>query len=414
MKVLLVQPPVWNYYRGMRLHLNPNLGILYLAAMIRDKHEVRVYDCEALQWTSSDLLKAAHAFGATVVGITGTTIGFPSMVAMTKHLKDDGLKVLVGGPHVTYLGDRALQATGADVAVIGEGESVMEEALHSQGGTILYGTPLKMSELPSPARDLLTPTVDRGYVGNQPLYKRPETAVQWERGCPHGCYFCSHPVHGNKPTRFREPGSIVEELKHLKDRWHIKTVFVYDDELFGLSQKQSEWLHVVLDAIIQADLGLIMKTQARCSKALVTQDLADKMYEAGFRAVMLGCESGSPKVLEASRKGTTVEDIMHTVRIVHSSGMHAWGYWMVGNLEETVEDAAMTEKLIKKLKPYMQFRQVTICTPWAGSKTRELAVQGGWIFEQNPLAWLADRPVMDTPWMNRHEMDVWRTRLAAA
>jgi len=416
-QVVFLNPPVWPY-AGVHLNFNPNLGTLYLAATVRSEYHTRVFDCEALRWNYQEVLDRLKQIQPYAVGITATTLGFPSMQRLTREIRKTLPKtyVMIGGPHVTAHKEAALEATSAHVAVVGEGEPVILDLLHRlPKGVVENRDPLDLGGLPRPAWDLLNPKINSlSYAGNAPRYDLPETAVQWQRGCPHGCSFCSHAVFGNRPTKFRPAQSIVDELRHLRDHWGIRTVFVYDDEMFGLSEKQNQWLDGVLDRIIEAKLGLNLKTQGRCNERLVRREILEKMAEAGFRSVMLGCESGSPKVLQANHKGTTVEDIRHTVRLVAEAGMDPWTFWMVGNLEETPEDASMTEDLLRELNTWIRFRQVTICTPWSGSKTYEIAKREGWIFSEDVRDFLADRPVMNTPWMSAQEMVEWRRRLLNA
>jgi radical SAM superfamily enzyme YgiQ (UPF0313 family) len=182
--------------------------------------------------------------------------------------------------------------------------------------------------------------------------------------------------------------------------------------MIGLSEKQKSWLHSVLDLILSRGIKMNFKTQGRCNAGLVDKELLLKMKRAGFRALMLGCESGSPKVLQANRKGTTTEDIRHTVRLCHEAGIETYTFWMVGNLEETSEDCQMTENLMRELRPYITYKQVTICTPWAGSKTHEIAYKNGWVFEEDLSQFLANRPVMETPWLSTQEQILWQKRLA--
>jgi len=315
---------------------------------------------------------------------------------------------------VSVYPEKALKETRADCAVSGEGEYAVEEALKYHG-VIVNQTRTDVDTLLRPAWDLLYPTINSGiFRGNAPLYDLPETAVQWERGCPHGCYFCSHPVHGNKPTWMREPESIVEEVVHLKDVWGIKTCFVYDDEMIGLSGRQRMWLLSVLDLLRKTGVKMTFKTQGRCNVELVDKELLQEMKKAGFKALMLGCESGSPKVLRANHKGTTVDDIRHTLRLCHEVGIETYTFWMVGNIEETDEDAMLTEALLKELKPYITFKQVTICTPWAGSVTHKRAYEEGWVFENDLSQFLANKPVMNTPWISAQEQLIWQRRLVQA
>jgi len=419
MRVAFVNPPVWHYTGVGVLNFNPNLGILMLASVLEEnKHEVRCFDAEAMRWTHDMVITALKDYGPEVVGITGTTLGWPSMKGLVKRIKEatrDRVRVVLGGSHVSHDPYSSLADSGADLVVAMEGEDVIEDVVSTKNmnGVVSAGSYVNFKDLPWPARHLNVPTINSIYTGNAPRFDMPETNVNWQRGCPHSCSYCSHTVFGNRPIRHRDPEDVVEELKFLKMEYGIRTVFVYDDELIGVSEAQNVWLNKVLDQIIKADLGLNLKTQGRCNQKLVRRDLLLKMKEAGFTCLMLGCESGSNKVLEAMNKKTTPDDIRHTVQEVSLAGMYTFCFWMVGNLEETVEDVEETARLMRALKKYTTWTQVTICTPWVGSKVYEQAKEGDWFLSEDPVHWLADRPAMQTPWMTAQEMIDSRNRLVA-
>ena len=411
MKILLVNPPMWQFIGG-RLNFNPNLGLLYIASILRENHEVKIVDFEALGYTLQQSLVYIKSFNPDVVGITGTTYAFPSMQWIGRRVKPLGIKVMVGGPHATAKPEETLRRTHADLLIKYEAEEVIEESLDKTG--IIEGKRTDVKKLPLPAWDLLEPPIySKNYVGNAPRYTQPESIIMWSRGCPHRCKFCANPVFRHQPTRFRKPESIIDELKIMHEKYRINSFFVYDDELIGQSPKQNKWLIEVCQEIIDSGLKIEMKCQGRCSP-FVTPELIKIMKEAGFKAVMLGCESGSQKVLNAIQKGTTPEWIEQTVKIIHDEGIDVWGFWMVQNLEETPEEARKTEELIKKVKSYMKFRQVTIATPWPGSDLYEIATKNNWIFDTNLSHWIASQPVMNTPWMSANEAVYWRNRLLNA
>ena len=408
MRILLANPPMWQFIGG-RLNFNPNLGLMYLASILRNEHEVQIYDFEALGWTLEQSLNFIKSFKPDVLGITGTTYAFPAVQWISRKSKELGIKVVVGGPHATAMPERTLEKTKCDLVIKYEAEEIVLDCLGETG--VIGGKKTDVKKLPFPAWDLMHPSINsEKFVGNAPRYKQPESVVMWSRGCPHRCKFCSNPVFRHQPTRFRDPDNIVEELTILHEKYGINSFFVYDDELIGQSPRQNKWLIEVCQKIIKSGLKIEMKCQGRCSP-FVTDEVISAMKQAGFKAVMLGCESGSQVVLDAIQKATKPEWIEQTVKTIYNNGLDVWGFWMVQNLKETPEEARKTEELIKKLKPYMKFKQVTIATPWPGSELYEIATKNNWIFDTNLSHWIASVPVMNTPWMSAKEAIYWRNRL---
>ncbi|MEM2260844.1 MAG: radical SAM protein [Ignisphaera sp.] len=395
-------------YRGYLLNLNPPLGLLYLGTKMKEVSEVQIIDCEASQFTYDKIISYVHRFKPDLIGLTSTSWSYYSVEKLVPILKKvfPKIKVVLGGPHVTVIGEEALK-TGADLVVLGEGENVADKLFTETG--IIQGTRVEDFNFQID-RSLLLPPYNRGYIGNAPRYGSPETVVLWSRGCPHKCVFCCNPIFQGKRTIFRTKESIIEELETLK-RDGIKGIFVYDDELVGMNKEQTNWLKDILQEIIERKLIFDFKCQGRCNPRVIDEELLELMKKAGFRCVMLGCESGSDKVLKAIRKGITVQDIKDTVKMIHNAGIEVWAFFMVGNLEETKEDIELTKQLILELKPYTNYFQVTCTTPWQGSELYNIAKSKNWIEIEDLSKYDGATAVMHTDWMTKEEMQIYREEL---
>jgi radical SAM superfamily enzyme YgiQ (UPF0313 family) len=413
LKVLLINPPHWKL-TGIHNNQNPGLGLLYLASQLQN-HDVRIVDAEATRMELSHLHRYVKAYDPNAVLVTSTTLSFQGMVKTCKlirNMKPD-TQIVVGGPHVTTMPHKSLALTGANCAVVGEGETIIEKALTSSG--VLTGSPFLDLDVHLPRDKHDPPIPSEFYVGNDPVYELPETTVMWERGCPHECVFCStRAVHG-RVMRRRSIPSIIAELKELK-ALGIRSIFVYDDELVGVNKEQYAWLMELCDTIIREGLSdLIFKSQGRCNGELVTDELLTKMKQAGFKALMMGCESGSQKVLDAIKKHLTIEDIETTIPRIKKAGIETFTYWMIGNREETSEDARLTLELIKRLRPNIDHKHVTILNPLPGAPIYQEALENGWILSHNFNFWSQHgHVIMEGPWLSEAEILAWERRLIDA
>lgn len=413
MKILLMHPPQW-MFSGYWIHQNPSLSLMSLASVLRDKHDVKIVDAEALKLNWMDVKGLIRQQNPEVLGVSATTLSFKGMTKTVKlaKLANLDIHVMIGGAHVSSQPHKSLALTGADCAVVGEGDLIVEQAL-TQTGVLYNSKAADLDTLPFPARDLFTPRVDSDwYVGNDPIIENPETTVIWQRGCPHRCSFCTHSVFGQRNRR-RSPENIVEELQHIKDNYNVKTIFVYDDEAFGMNRSETKWLTEVCEAIVDGGVhDFKYKTQARCHRKFVTDEMLKSMREAGFEAVMLGCESGSQKVLDAINKHLTIEDIRYTVKRCHDHGFKVYTYWMIGNKEETVEDAKKTLALMHELAEYIDARRVAILNPLPGSDIYQEAQANGWIINYNFSHWLQGGcAVMRGSWLSTSEIMKWERKL---
>ena len=76
------------------------------------------------------------------------------------------------------------------------------------------------------------------------------------------------------------------------------------------------------------------------------------MSVAGCKAVYLGVESGSQKVLKILNKNITVRQIKKAVNLCKRYNINTYCSLIVGVPGESYKDYLLTEKLMQELKPY--------------------------------------------------------------
>jgi len=409
MKILLANPPTSHEH----IPENPFLGLLYLASMARTKHDVWITDFDALKYDWPSIETRLTQEDPDVLGLTCTTLTYENMIKICRLAKKTipRAKIVIGGPHVTAKPEESFKESGADFAVVGEGEIAFTEILENPElpGGIMRGKRIEnLDDIPFPSRDLLEPPVNY-YSGNMPRHASPETVMLWSRGCPHNCLFCSNPVYKNQKLRMRSPENILKELIELQNLG-IKEIFVYDDELIGVSESQNKWLMEISSLIIQNDLSLSLKCQGRCSR-FVSLDTLTEMKKAGFKTIMWGCESGSPAVLKTIRKGVSPEEIKRAIHLCKKTGIEAWMFLMVGNYRETPSDCRKTLRLVKKCKP--DYVQATYATPYP-SEYAQICAEKGYVINNNKSEWNTNVPVIETEYMSKEEMIACRETIINA
>ena len=100
MKVLLVKP------YNISDHIQPSLGLGYLATAIRDKHSVRILDCIKEGVNAKKFGAFISKYKPDVVGLSALlTTTMPAMKdtidALTEAGLRDSVKVIIGGAPVT-------------------------------------------------------------------------------------------------------------------------------------------------------------------------------------------------------------------------------------------------------------------------------------------------------------------------
>jgi len=109
---------------------SPPVGLAYLASALGSEHEVKILDANVLGYGMDDVRRALKDFYPDVVGITSVTPSIPQayhVARIAKEVRGD-CKVLVGGPHATFLPRKTLEECSfIDVVVRGEGEETIRE-----------------------------------------------------------------------------------------------------------------------------------------------------------------------------------------------------------------------------------------------------------------------------------------------
>lgn len=125
MKVLLLSLPGLGENDG---NLFP-LGIGYLAASLKQYHDVEAYHYNSMNLVVQDVRKKLCEYKPDLVGLTCSTFNRAFVKKMIGIIKafDHNVNLVVGGVHVSFLYDQVLKQYGADFVVIGEGERTIVE-----------------------------------------------------------------------------------------------------------------------------------------------------------------------------------------------------------------------------------------------------------------------------------------------
>ncbi|MCL2787143.1 MAG: B12-binding domain-containing radical SAM protein [Micrococcales bacterium] len=315
-------------------HLEPPLGLLYLAACARDAgFEVEVAD---LTGTTGRQVPS----GFDVYGWSTFSTSFHLSAELLDVVRRDQPSAfhIAGGPHATALPHQAL-SSGFDMVVQGEGERALVEALQARevGQTlpeVVVGTPpMPLDDLPYPAFDLVdVDSYTRQVAGHRCL------SVLTSRGCPFACSFCNSTIMGaGRPIRFRSPQAVVGELEFLRDQYDLGH-FRFQDDNFAFSPRRVAEMTAAL-----RPLDITYRCFSRVS--VCSPEVAQALRASGCAHVSFGVESGSPAILgrHAMNKGQSPEQIAWALTNAHAAGLRTRIFLIVGFPGET--DATIAETL---------------------------------------------------------------------
>lgn len=281
---------------------------------------------------------------------------------MIKHAKTLGATVIVSSSDST---DHCAlyHEQGADYVLHGEGDQTLLELVkllttkestsavsglsHTPDGKVKKTAPrinLKaLDELPMAAWDAIN--IER-YRTIWAKSKFPFTLnIATTRGCPFKCNWCAKPIYGNRYNS-RSPEHVVRELKHLTTTYKVDHFWVTDD-IFGL---KPGWVTTFNKLIQQERLNIHYKIQSRADLLMQDQTI-EELASSGLEEVWVGAESGSQKILDAMDKGTTLDQIKTSTKLLQSKGVRVAYFLQFGYLGETKEDIFKTIQMVKNNKP---------------------------------------------------------------
>ena len=366
MKIRLIEPkaPTLNVFDQALL---PRLGLPLLGRILRDAgHDVRIYveTLAPVDWSD--------AASADLVGFSATSATVPAAYAMADRCRRLGVPTVIGGSHVTFLADEALEH--CDLVVRGEGQAAILEVVaalrgergyagiaglsyRDASGSVRHNPPRpnctqeEFAALPAPDVSLI--------VGHERMTNVP-IMTQW--GCPFDCDFCGVIKMFGRKVRARAIGDVLDELASYRDRG---SVFFYDDNFVVNKARTRELLRTMLDR------GLTPRWSAQVRAEVVYKDkrtreldheLLALMRDSGCRMVYCGFESVDPATLAAYNKHQDVETIRDAVRAFHDYGISVHGMFVLGSDADDRRTFAQTVRFTRRNRiDTVQFMMLTPC-----------------------------------------------------
>ncbi len=361
-----------------------NLGVLRVAASLEQKgYPVEVLDLSGVaNYEEVAVLHAART-EASCFGVTATTPQFPACVRICAALRQvrPEARLILGGPHVTLVNaafkrERALAIDGRasramrqatelfDVLVAGDGEDAIEPALTNSNSMLDVDDPAspmflsheRFTELPFPARHLVDVRSYRFRIEGEPA-----TSLIAQLGCPFACGFCSGRTSPMlRKIRLRSTESVIQELRHLHETYGYRGFMFYDDEL-NVNPRMIELMNAIADE--QNRLGVEFKLRGCIKAQLFNDEQAAALRRAGFRFILVGFESGAPRVLENINKKATREENTRCVEIARRHELKVKALMSIGHPGESEATVQQTLDWLLEVAPDEFNVTIITCTP---------------------------------------------------
>jgi radical SAM superfamily enzyme YgiQ (UPF0313 family) len=374
----------------------PPLGLLSLSAYLKTcGYSVDVYD--STFGNLPELRRRLQQTRGGVVGIYTNLMTRRTVLELIGAARQCGWTVILGGPESANYPAEYLHA-GADVIVIGEGETALAELLPTLASAgprklsgirgIVFknddGEPVHTAErakipdldaLPFPDREAID---HRQYLD---VWRQHHGASSINlitaRGCPYRCTWCSHAVYGYSHRR-RSPSNVAQEVAWIVDRYDPDQLW-YADDVFTISHP---WLQRYAAELKVRGLHRPFETITRADR-LQSEAAVKTLKDLGCYRIWIGSESGSQRILDAMQRGVTIEQVRNAVQLAQKYGIKVGMFLMWGYEGEALEDIAATVEHVKLTNPDIFF--TTVSYP----------IKGTLYFDQVndkielPLAWAA-------------------------
>ncbi len=304
-----------------------------------------------------------------LVGISFNTPQTRRAYEIADAFRDRGVSVVLGGIHASMLPEEA--ARHADALVLGEADKLWPALVNDfcEGKLKERYT---CSELPS-LTELVVPRWDLLKTNLYVMHP-----IQTTRGCPYNCDFCSVTAFSGRHYRSKPVENVIEEVKTLRRITRNQGgLFFVDDNFIANPEYTKSFLRALAPLEIKFWWGQ--------SSIRLTQDeeLLDLMAEAGCERVLIGFESLSQKNLNRMGKGgvNKAKEYESVIEKIYSRGISIVGAFVLGF---DCDDETVFENTVQFIMDHhIAFPQITILTPFPGTKLYERMEQEGRILHKD-------------------------------
>ncbi|WP_165219159.1 hopanoid C-3 methylase HpnR [Aquisphaera insulae] len=327
MKILAVHPGSLMYTK-IFLRLEP-LGIELIAAELRRAgHEVRLIDLQVESHRA--YFRQVRDWQPDVIAFSCNYLAnVPEVIDLARQTRGilPRATIFVGGHSASFVaGDMIEHSEGAiDCVLKGEAETSVAALVEAAAG----GDPLALLEVPGavtaagvgpppmfsrsldelrPARDLLR---HRGkyFIG----VLDPCASIEFSRGCPWDCSFCSAWTFYGRSYRVKSAEVAVDELASIRE----PGVFIVDDVAFI----QGEHGMAIAEEVARRGLRKQYYLETRGDVLLRNKDVFRLWKSLGLQYMFLGVEAIDEEGLKRYRKRVTLSTNFEALEFARSLGI---------------------------------------------------------------------------------------------
>lgn len=352
------------------MRLEP-LGLELVAeACRRAGHEVRLLDLQVFRHHHYE--SVLRIWQPDVIGFSLNYLAnIPEVIDLARIARQQlpEALILAGGHSASFTAREILAHSrgGIDCVIRGEGEAITPAVLDAWTGGLSLGKlpgvvtgagegppPLMIKSLGEmlPARDLL----DRRrkyFIG----VLDPCASVEFSRGCPWNCTFCSAWTFYGRSYRMVSAEVVGEDLARVRE----PGVFIVDDVAFV----HAEHGHAIADEVEKRNIRKQYYLETRCDVLLKNKEVFARWKKLGLSYMFLGVEAIDKEGLKLHRKRVTLGKSFEAIEYARSLG-----FIVAVNI---IADPSWDETRFKVVREWAlsvpEIVHLTVNTPYPGTET---------------------------------------------
>jgi radical SAM superfamily enzyme YgiQ (UPF0313 family) len=292
-----------------------------------------------------------------LVGITVITGSSLRGYELARNYRARGIKVVLGGPHVTLLPEEAEQY--ADAVCVGYADETWPQLLRDFAAGEMrqrydQGSDFALTNLPFPRRELLD--------GRRFL---TQAVFEATRACAHDCEFCVVPTAWGR-RQFQKPvGHVIEDIRRVGKR---RIIFI-DLNLISDRAYAAELFEALIPLNVRW-FGLATSLIGR------DPELMQLMARSGCGGLLIGLESICDASLGDIRKRFNDPSLYATlISDLHALGISVQGCFIFGNDHDT--PAVFDETVQFAIDAAIDLPRFAILTPFPGTPLHRRLDQDG-------------------------------------
>jgi hypothetical protein len=351
------------------------------------------------------LLRRHDGFG--MVGLVGVQSNqFPRALDLARPLRAAGVKVVIGGFHVSgclamlpeMQHDLKAAIDLGCTLFAGEAEGRMDKVLQDAAAGTLQPIYNFLDDLPA-LESAPTPYLPSRTIGRTVNH---HASFDAGRGCPFQCSFCTIINVQGRKSRRRSPDDVEQLIRqHYADG--IRRFFITDDNF----ARNKDW-EPIFDRIIELrerdkiDVRLIIQVDTLCHKI---PNFVAKSARAGVTRVFIGLENINPaNLLAAKKRQNKITEYRTMLLAWKNAGVVTYAGYILGFPGDTPASIREDIEIIKKELP-LDILEFFCLTPLPGSEDHKVLWKKGAWMDPDMNKYDLEHVVADHSKMTREEWD---------